>query len=242
MKRSKKEAKAQGAAIRAMRKTLNLSLVKLSELSKISFSMIARAERGGRNLSKKAQARLEQAFAAETERLLKNKEMRGVVVEAVGAVVKAQKYVSTCELLPWMRSNLPAALEQLAAAQANLDKLKPEIVEQRDVFEDPFVRGIMESKDREIGELAVELEGILLCARGAKAGNKLYEGMFQHWVETGESPIQKIGTLTPEKEAATKKIGQVFQMEDGSESVVLPDDWEEKLHAQGVKKMPEGEE
>jgi hypothetical protein len=115
----------------------------------------------------------------------------------------------------------------------------PGVGRMSDVFENPFVREVMESQKRDIERLtfrAATLEG---CIRGAFAGDEKAKEHLGRWLNTGRLPVEVewLGTPTPEADAALEKLG--IPKEGGG---VLPDNFEDLLRAQGVKKIFEGDE
>jgi transcriptional regulator with XRE-family HTH domain len=143
--KSRKEAKARGRSLHALRTELKLSLSELAERSKVSVPMLSQAERGNRNLSNKAQSRVEKAFANEIERRKKIRVLRDRLMDAQDEVARCQ--------LDILRNQYPA--DALPQAQKRCAEISAEL-KSMGALDDPIVCAVLESHQREIERMKAD--------------------------------------------------------------------------------------
>lgn len=237
--------------LRASRENVHLSQLALSRRAGVPQSNINQIENGKQSLTPRVFSKLMTVIERAEPGEIKNKADREEIGAVRKEVAKARKWVTECEKHPeWPWMNLEAAKKRLAEALGALAVLKPKIKKQKDVFENPFVKEVMESKERETAIADFTLQAIRDCAIAAGRGDEKAKELYSHWLRTGQPPITievgeegtyaawRIGKLTPEAEAAIENLGWP---KDANGSVVLPEDYEELLYAQGVKKIKVGE-
>lgn len=131
------EAGARGArkTLRAKRESVGLSQIALARLSRVPQSNINKIENGKQVITPRAWSRMmtaiEKLCSARTEKSALEKR-----------IADAQARVALCRL-PWMR-------RELSQAEAALAELEAEAQGQDDVFNNPHVKAVMESLQREL--------------------------------------------------------------------------------------------
>jgi transcriptional regulator with XRE-family HTH domain len=172
--------------LQAKRESVGLSQLALAKLSGIQQSNINRIESGKQAITPRTLARLMTAIERVSTRLSKE-------IETLRGIREARTRVAMCERLPWMKQYLPEA-------RAQLTKLEVETRGGQDSLNDPIVRGILESYEREIKtveelmsvreDILGKIAGLSMVRFGqaVRAGDPEAIEQVKRFEATGEAP------------------------------------------------------
>lgn len=183
-------------ALLAKRESVELSQLELAKMSGVQQSAINRIESGKGPLTPRTFARLMTILERESLRYEKKVKVLRDQIETLRGIGAARAQVAMCKQLPWMHSGLADAEARLAALEAK----HPSYTNVADALNDPIVRGLLESYERELEHAtlpAVERWVDHDFTEHVLRGEQFAVEAQNKWRETGEVMkvrIEKIGT------------------------------------------------
>lgn len=204
--------------LRKRRKALGVTQAQLAKMSRVNANTLAQYEAGYAPLNAAVARKLwdvldrvESERRAEVSLAERKLQERVAELEKENAVLRgveaAEIYSQNCARLPWMKSLLPAALEQLAQVKARAARLS-----EQGNLNDPIIKGLLDSLyqekeglEKQISELqiAVPIMDKLVGFAVVNYGDALLRGeewavqRHKRWKETGEVEsvrFEKVGT------------------------------------------------
>jgi transcriptional regulator with XRE-family HTH domain len=213
---TKRSVRQDVKELRKRRKALGVTQAQLAKMSRVNANTLAQYEAGYAPLNADAARQLWDALdriesSRRSEVSLAERKLQDRVTElekentALRGVRSAESYAQLCSKLPWMKSHLASALEQLAQVKARAAQLS----EQANL-DDPIIKGLLDSLyqekeglEKQVSEMQAaepvmrDISAIawMRFCESVSRGEQWAVEMLEHYKATGEVPKLVIDSI-----------------------------------------------
>ena len=178
-------------SLRTQREALKLSQLALAKRAGVPASNINRIEEGKQEITPRTFARLMTAMEKRAKEL-------HAQIEELRGIQAARRRVAICKTLPFLRRRMPQAQAELAKLE-NETRNKETLMSE---LESPFVRGLIESHEREnallrkeyaeIVDIFEQISGIcmLRAIKSYTEGDETIRVAYEQWERTGQTDLR----------------------------------------------------